>query len=175
MRLTVKSFSFAFVLGTIAFTAHAQSTPPASALELDLEQFIEIALINNPGVDTARNQVWAAEGRSTQAASAYLPQLSASGQAARVHINDLTPTNEDNLLAGTFSGDQLIFDFGKTTGSISAADSQVESARAFLNSVGSNLVSSVKASYYNVLASYYLIQVANEQVDSYQKIGRAHV
>jgi len=169
MRLTVKTFSFAIALCAIGLTTHAQNTTTASAPELDLEQFIEIAFVNNPGVDMARNQVRAAEGRSTQAVSAYLPQLSASGQAARVHINDLTPTNEDNLLAGTLSGDQLIFDFGKTTGSISAADSQVESARAYLNSVGSNLVSSVKASYYDVLASYYLIQVANEQVDSYQK------
>ncbi len=169
MRLTVKSLSFTLMLCTFSMAGNVQSAETASAPELDLGQFVEIALQNNPVVDEARNQVWAAEGRSTQANSAYLPQLSASGQAGRVHINDLRPDDEDNVLSGTLSGDQLIYDFGKTTGSMAAASSQVESARAYLNTVGSDLVYFVKAAYYNVLAKHYLIQVANDQVDSYIK------
>ena len=169
MHPSLKVFSFVIPFCTIGLTVHAQSDSVNSTPVIDLEQFIEIALIHNPGVDDARSQIWAAEGRSTQAASGYLPRLSASAQAALVHIDDLTPTDEDSVLSGTLSADQLIFDFGKTTGAISAAGKQVESARAYLNSVGSNLVYSVKASYYDVLSKSYLIQVATEQVNSYTK------
>lgn len=169
MQLLLKVISFVVSFSAIGLTVHAQSSSVSTPPVIDLEQFIEIALIHNPGVDDARNQIWAAEGRSTQAASAYLPRFSASAQAALVHIDDLNPTDEDSVLSGTLSGDQLIFDFGKTTGSISAADKQVESAKAYLNSVGSNLVYSVKASYYDILSKSYLIQVATEQVHSYTK------
>ncbi len=152
MHLSLRFFFSLFLIGigpgTVLVSALEQNTAPTDAPALGLGQFIEIALINNPGVDEARSQIWAAEGRSTQITSAYFPQLSASGQAARVHVYDLHPTDEGNLLAGTLSADQLLFDFGKTTGAIAAADSKVESARAYLNSVGSNLVYSVKESYY---------------------------
>lgn len=112
--------------------------------------------------------MWAAEGRNTQVQSAYLPQLSATGEAAHIHIKDLTPEDDDNVLSGSLSADQLIFDFGKTSGSIAASSYAVEAASAFLNSVGSDLIYLVKAAYYDVLAKHYLIQVANDQVQSYQ-------
>jgi outer membrane protein len=169
MRLSLTLFSFTIFLCTIGGTEIGYSSEAVTARELGLEEFVEIALQNNPGVDAARNQIWAAEGRSTQARSTYLPQLSASAAAARGHVKDLIPIDEDNVLSASVSGDQLIFDFGKTTGFIAAAGHEVEASRAFLNSVGSDLISSVKAAYYTVLANYYLIQVANEQVDSYQK------
>jgi outer membrane protein len=169
MQLPLRTFFSAILFCTFGFTQNVQSAETAYPAELDLKEFVEIALRHNPRVHEARNEIWAAEGRSTQATSAYLPQLSASGRASRVHIKDLTPVDEDNVLSGALTGDQLIFDFGKTTGSMSAASSQVDAARAYLNSVGSDLVFAVKAGYYNVLAKHYLIQVARDQVISYQK------
>ena len=169
MHLPLKTLCLAVIICTFVTTQHVQSTESVSTLELGIEEFVEIALLNNPGVDEARNEVWAAEGRNTQATSAYLPQLSASGRASRVHINDLTPVEEDNVFSGTLTGDQLLYDFGKTTGSISAATSQIEAAKAYLNTVGSDLVHAVKSSYYTVLAKNYLIKVAKDQVNSYQK------
>ena len=135
--------------------------------ELGLDDFIELALQNNPGITTARNQVWAAEGIKTQAMSEYLPHLTATGEAGRTHIDALLPTDEDNVYSGELSARQLIYDFGKTTGLISASRHETEAAIAFLNSVGSNIVNQVKAAYYDVLAKHYLIMVANEQVSSY--------
>ncbi len=135
--------------------------------ELGLDNFIELALQNNPGITMARNQVWAAEGLKTQAVSGYLPHLTATGEAGRTHINDLLPTDEDNVFSGALSARQLIYDFGKTTGLISASRHETEAAIAFLNSVGSDIVNQVKAAYYDVLAKHYLIMVANDQVNSY--------
>jgi outer membrane protein len=169
MQLSVKTLFSVILFCILGITQNGQSAETAYPAELDLEEFVKIALLHNPSVHEARNEMWAAEGRSTQATSAYLPQLSASGRASRVHVKDLTPVDEDNVLSSELTGDQLIFDFGKTSGSMSAASSQVDAARAYLNSVGSDLVFAVKAGYYNVLAKHYLIQVAREQVASYQK------
>ena len=135
--------------------------------ELGLNDFVELALQNNPEIIVARNQVWAAEGRSTQAVSGYLPQLTAYGDAGRMHMDDLIPEEEDNVLSGGISASQLIFDFGKTSGLIAASNHETEAAIAYLNTVGSDIVFQVKAAYYDVLAKHYLIIVANDQVSSY--------
>lgn len=140
----------------------ASESDPAS--KIGLEGFIEIALRNNPAVDSARNQVQAAEGRSTQAVSSYLPQLSANADSSVVHIIDGDDDAEGTITSASLAASQLIFDFGKTTGSIAAAGHDVDAARDFLNSVGSDLIFSVKDAYYRILAAHYLIEVAGEQV-----------
>ena len=160
--LLILSF-FATIAGPIdGFCDEATVRP-----ELGLDDFIELALLNNPGITTARNQVWAAEGIKTQAFSGYLPHLTATGEAGRTHINGLLPTDEDNVYSGGLSARQLIYDFGKTTGLIAASRHETEAAIAFLNSIGSDIVNQVKAAYYDVLAKHYLIMVANDQVSSY--------
>ncbi len=169
MKPTIRSLYVGIFLSSIYIATSTHSIVAATEPEISLDQFLEIAMKRNPGVDEARNQIFAAEGRSTQASSAYLPQLSTTIQAQRVHVTDLLPEDEDNVLSGALTGNQLIYDFGKTSGAISAANSQVKGAQAYLNSVGSDLVYSVKAAYYDVLAKHYLIDVANYQVDSYQK------
>ncbi len=158
-----------FILIMPPFAATAWSDEGGSSLDLSLDDFIKIALKSNPAVDTARSQVQAAEGISTQAFSSYLPQLSANAQTVIVHTLDGEEDTEETVTSGMLSGSQLIFDFGKTTGSIEAAGYAVEASRAFLNSVGSDLIFSVKGAYYRVLASRYLIGVAAEQVANLQR------
>lgn len=154
-------------LVVIANPADGLCDESAASPELGLDDFLELALQNNPGITTARNQVWAAEGISTQAVSDYLPHLTATGEAGRTHINGLLPTDEDNVFSGGISANQLIYDFGKTNGLISASRHETEAAIAFLNTVGSDIVNQVKAAYYDVLAKHYLIMIANDQVSSY--------
>lgn len=168
MRLSTRSLLLTILLCSIGLPENSCSSEPTPGLELGLEDFIEIALRNNPTVTIARNEVMASEGRKTQAVSGYLPKLSATGNAGRIHINDLTPIDEAGVLSGNLSANQLIFDFGNTTGTISASGYNIEAAQAQLNSVGSDLVYQVKAAYYTVLEKHYLIIVANEQVKSYQ-------
>ncbi|MBU1234038.1 MAG: TolC family protein [Proteobacteria bacterium] len=168
MRLTLKALSFIIILCSTGMPKNGYSTEPASGPILGLEDFIEIALRNNPAVAIARSQVLASEGRKTQAVSGYLPRLTAKGEAGRIHINDLTPVDEAGVMSGNLSANQLIYDFGNTTGAISASVYNIEAARAQLNSVGSDLIYQVKAAYYSVLEKHHLIMVANEQVKSYQ-------
>lgn len=167
MLQTFKLFIFALFFCIIANAENGYCDETTTAPALGLDDFIELALQNNPGITVARNQVQAAEGRNTQAVSGYLPQFSATGEAGRIHIADLQPVDEDNVFSGGLSARQLIYDFGKTRGLISASNHETEAAIAYLNTVGSDIVFQVKAAYYDVLAKHYLIMVANDQVSSY--------
>lgn len=168
MRLLLIALSLTILLCSLGLPKNSFANEGAPALELGLEDLIAIALRNNPTVSIARNQIMASEGRKTQAVSGYLPKVSATGSAGRIHINDLTPVDEDEVLTGNLSASQLIYDFGNTTGAISASGYTVEADMAQLNSVGSDLVYQVKSAYYSVLEKHYLIIVASEQVKSYQ-------
>lgn len=167
MHHTVKFLVLPLFLYVMASSENGYSMETAESPELGLNDFVELALQNNPEIIVARNQVWAAEGRTTQAVSGYLPQLTAYGEAGRMHINDLQPEDEDNVLSGGISARQLIYDFGKTSGLIAASNHETEAAIAYLNTVGSDIVYQVKAAYYDVLAKHYLIIVASDQVNSY--------
>ncbi len=167
MHHTFRFLLFTLLLFIIGSSKNGYCNEKTASPELGLDDFVELALQNNPGITVARNQVWAAEGRNTQAVSGYLPQLVATGDAGRMHIKNLLPEDEDNVLSGSISARQLIFDFGKTRGLISASNHETEAAIAYLNTVGSDIVFQVKGAYYDVLAKHYLIMVANDQVSSY--------
>ncbi len=167
MHHTVRFLLLSLFLCVMASPENSYSNEKAGSPELGLNDFVELALQNNPEIIVARNQIWAAEGRTTQAVSGYLPQLTAYSEAGRMHMDDLLPEEEANVLSGGISARQLIFDFGKTSGLISASNHETEAAIAYLNTVGSDIVYQVKAAYYDVLAKHYLIIVANDQVSSY--------
>ncbi len=83
---------------------------------------IETALKNQPAIRSARENVNAGQGRVTQAASPYLPQVKAS-----------TGYSENHSLGGAFgdsvtksyttsvSVNQTLYDFGKTGNALDAA------------------------------------------------------
>ena len=72
----------------------------AQTLSLTLDNFIEIALNNNPEIEIAAEQFLGNEGILTQSRSLYFPRLSAGASAGRYNINDLQPVDEDNVVQG---------------------------------------------------------------------------
>ena len=87
-------------------------------LELDLEDFIEIAIKHNPEIEIAIEQHLGGKGVLTQSRSFYYPQLTAGADLGRANIEDLSPVDEDNFAHGLLRATQLIYDFGRTTGLI---------------------------------------------------------
>ncbi len=90
---------------------------------------IETALKNQPAIRSARENVNAGQGRVTQAASPYLPQIRAS-----------TGYSENHSLGGAFgdsvtrsyttsvSLNQILYDFGRTGNALDATRSDLRSA-----------------------------------------------
>ena len=166
---------------------------------LDLDDLIDIALKNNQGVETVRQKRVQSQGQLTQAKSGYLPHLSIEGRYYYTERKDSATSNnryeaedlvsdveqidldideieEDDVLHGAANLSQLIYDFGKTTGTINVGRSNLEAASAHLQRQIQDTVFLIQEAYYNVLEKKRLIDVAAEAVKSFQQhLDRANV
>lgn len=141
----------------------------AAAATLNLDDLLTLALQNNPQLDIAAQQYKQSQGIVTQAQSGYLPRLKVGGSIGRVHIDELQPTDEDNVLNGGVSASQLIYDFGKTVGGIHSARFNREAALANLEQQLHDVILLVKETYYRVLERKALVKVALQAVESYEQ------
>jgi len=142
----------------------------AATEELTLDDFIKIAMQNNPQIEIARQQYFGREGVLTQAKSLYFPHLSGGVAYGRQYYtdNDL-PDTADNIGTGLLRASQLIFDFGKTTGLIDASSFNLSASAENLAQVYHDLVYLVKSSFYSVLENKRLIAVAKQAVDNFEQ------
>lgn len=134
-----------------------------AAEELYLQDFIDLALKNNPQLEVGVQQYMQATGRVQQAQSGYLPRVQIGGSLGRMHVEDLTPVDEDNVINGGISASQLIYDFGQTTGTIQSSKLTRDAARSNVEQALHDVILLVKESYYNTLEQKYLIEVALEK------------
>lgn len=137
--------------------------------DMYLQDFIDLALKNNPQLEVGVQQYLQTTGRVQQAQSGYLPHVQLGGSLGRMHIDNLTPVDEDNVINAGVSASQLIYDFGKTTGTIESSKLSRDAARSNVEQVLHDVILLVKESYYNVLEQKYLIEVALEKKESYEK------
>lgn len=140
-----------------------------AAEDLYLQDFIDLALNNNPQLEVGVQQYMQTTGRVQQAQSGYLPRLQLGGSLGRMHIDSLTPVDEDNVINAGISASQLIYDFGKTTGVIESSKLSRDAARSNVEQAIHDIILLVKESYYRVLEKKYLIEVALEKKESYEK------
>lgn len=170
------------------------------AVTLDLNELIGVALKNNRLIEVVRQQLAQSLGQLTQAKSGYLPQLALVGKYSYTEQKDSgssesrtidqntgelvqpveddfsSDTESDDVVHGGVNLSQLIYDFGKTTGSIDVGRSNSNAADAQLQRQIQDIVFQVKVAYYNVLEKRRLIDVAAESVKSFeQHLERANV
>ncbi|RKH45347.1 TolC family protein [Corallococcus sp. AB050B] len=162
-------------------------TPPAvqqslsmSAAEgrvITLADAETLARQNQPTLRSAQANTDAAYARVDQAFSSFLPQVSASasytlGTSNRDVIQVVgggstgVVSNTSRRFSGSVNANQLIYDFGKTTGRYNASR---ESAGAQENSqlqVLQDALRDVRAAYFNVLTQKALLGVARETLQS---------
>lgn len=141
----------------------------AATAVLTLEDLLPLALKNNPQLDIALQQFRQSEGRETQAKSGYLPRLKVGASLGRVYVDNLQPTDEDDVINGGVSASQLIYDFGKTVGGIDSARFSKEATRANLEQQLHDVVLLVKQAYYTVLENKALVVVAEQAVNNYEQ------
>jgi outer membrane protein len=150
-----------------------------AAERLSLKECIDTALKNQPTIRVARENVRAGQGRETQAASPYFPQLTASTGYTENHSpmggaflgGSITKTYSTSL-----SVNQTLYDFGKTGNAYDAAKLGTQSTERDAERVGQEVVLNVKQSYYALLAATKLVEVARktiEQTESHVKQAEA--
>ncbi len=158
-----------FYLTLIIATLSTAMSSFAENTDISLGDCINLALENNPQLDVAEQQYFQATGIVQQAESGYLPRLSVGASVARLHIEDLQPVDEDNVLKGGLSASQLLYDFGRTTGGVESTVFSRHAAQSNLEQKVHDVVFLVKEAYYSGLEKKALVQVARQTVDNYEK------
>ncbi len=141
---------------------------------LDLNKCILLALSRHPSLAGARGAVAASESRVGQAQANYFPQISASGSYSRIKSastasagKSLSANPHDQYAAGA-NLSQMIFDFGKTPAQVRIQNLGADASRSDYDSVFSQVVLSVKQAYYGTLQAQKNLEVAVENVRSFE-------
>jgi outer membrane protein len=172
--------AYALLIASAFLYATAMTSDHGIAAErMSLKDCIDTALKNQPTIRVARENIRAGQGRETQAASPYFPQLTASTGYSENHSpmggaflgGSITKTYTTSL-----SVNQTLYDFGKTGNAYDAAKLGTQSTEQDAERVGQEVVLNVKQSYYTLLATTKLVEVAQktvEQTESHLKQAEA--
>ncbi|WP_309497367.1 TolC family protein [Sulfurovum sp.] len=157
MEHLIRNIGIGFITATVLLSAKSQT--------LTINKAIELALKHSPDVDMSRFDFKRAIERSKFQQGYYLPTLDLSATAGR---QGMEFKGQDNMtgttLLGTLSASQLLYDFGKTSGRISAADEEAKAYEASMNQFISNKILSIKTRYYDVLKVKSFIKVNKENI-----------
>jgi len=133
-----------------------------------IDDLIIQALENSPDLKISANEYRASLSRYDKGFASYLPKVDLSLSAGEIGVSDIQ-TNKDNmkndtLLLGQLSLKQIVYDFGKTGGSV---DGLKYDSDAYLNANEQKISDKkrdVKSAYYQVLQAIALIEVHKENV-----------
>ena len=157
MKHLIRNIGIGLVTVTLLVSAKSQT--------LTIDKAIELTLKHSPDIDISRFDFERAIERSNFQQGYYLPRLDLSAAAGK---QGMEYTDQDNIdgtvLLGGLSASQLIYDFGKTSGRISAADEDANAFEASMNQFISNKILLVKASYYDVLKMKSFIRVNKKNI-----------
>ncbi|MEA1919834.1 MAG: TolC family protein [Campylobacterota bacterium] len=149
---------------------HVSSLLLSSALLLNaahtLDDLITMALKRSPDINVSQLDFDAASQRIKTAESYYLPTIDVAVNGGyggnKLKNRDM---QSDSILSGTLSASQLLYDFGKTGGSIDSAVYDANATEATLKQVISNKIFDVKNAYYIFLQNRNLLLVHTENVE----------
>jgi len=151
--------------------------PALAGTMLTLHDCIENALANHPDIRAAQESLNAGQGRVTQAASPYLPQVTASTGYSDSHaLGGAFGETITKTYTTTLSVNQVLYDFGKTGNALDAARFGTQSAEKDIDRVVQEVVLNVKQAYYALLQAKKLVNVAQQslmQTESHLKQAEA--
>jgi outer membrane protein TolC len=142
----------------VGFASYAQTTDT-----LSLESFVNLAKKQNPQVRISGAAVASSVASQKSARSRLLPQVNAQAQAGR-SMSQLSSSPGNNYYSTNYSagisGQQLLFDFGKSYYSSRASSQNVNVARENEKDALQNVILNAKTAYFNYLLSQMLYDVA---------------
>ena len=133
-------------------------------VQYNIDTLIEKALMSSPDLNVSRGSFDISKQRSSQADADYLPQVDLYGSAGVTGITNNVGDADGTLITGKITASQLIYDFGKTGGSMDFYSQESNATFAVYNQDISNKVNNVKHDYYDLLRKNNLIKVYEENV-----------
>ncbi|TNF43755.1 MAG: TolC family protein [Epsilonproteobacteria bacterium] len=157
MKRFIKSVGIGVVVMTLCVSAKSQV--------LTMDKAVEMTLEHSPDIEISRFDFKAAIERTKFQEGYTLPRLDLGVTAGRQGVDY---DGQDNLtgttLLGTITASQLLYDFGKTSGMISASDQQANAYEATMNQLISKKILEIKARYYDVLKMENIIKVNKKNI-----------
>lgn len=134
-----------------------------------VDELILLSLKNSPDLQISQANYEASQSRYDKAFSAYLPEVNLHASAGKIGMSDIfnsssNKTVDDNLILGSLSLKQIIYDFGQTGGNADNFKYQSESYLMENLQDISNKKRDTKTAYYDVLKALALIVVQKENV-----------
>lgn len=167
-----------------AGAGRAQDTPSTAAPTrvLHLEDAVKTGLERQPSVLTARAQTEAASGRVEQARAGYLPQVTGTAIAQRVHGTTSVRTTQNglpttvgatgvtyNVFSFGVSASQLIWDFGQTIDRTRAASAQREAQESNERTARFGAAFAIRQAFFQAHAQRALVEVGQESVANMER------
>lgn len=141
--------------------------------DINLDECIKLALGNNPRIQAAMQDVFAADARLKQVWSNYFPQLSWQSGYTRIRQLQLSDVFKENLvynyyLLGQISASQMLYDFGVTQNKATISRLDKQGYQIMLTATVNDVVCEVKKAYYNLQFALESKRVAEEMVEKYE-------
>ncbi len=141
--------------------------------DINLDECIRLALGNNPRIQAAMQDVFAADARLKQTWSAFFPQFSWQTGYTRIRQLQLSDVFRENLvysyyLLGQISASQMLYDFGVTQNKATISRLDKQGYQIALTGTVNDVVCEVKKAYYNLQYSLEAKKVAQDMVERYE-------
>jgi outer membrane protein len=150
----------------MVFTGYAQQQSTMS-----LESYVALAAKNNPQIKAANAAIASGVASWKSSRSRLLPQIGGAVNASgNMSPSAISNNNElfNNGYSAAISGQQLLFDFGKSYLSIKAGSQLVAAARQDAKNSLQTVVLNAKTAYFNYLLSQMLYAAAAEELSQTQ-------
>ena len=138
--------------------------------DINLDECLRLALGNNPRIQAAMQDVFAADARVRQVWSNYFPQLSWQTGYTRIRQLQLSDVFKETLvynyyLLGQISASQMLYDFGVTQNKATISKLDRQGYQIMLTATVNDVVCEVKKAYYNLQYAIEAKKVAQEMVE----------
>ncbi len=146
-------------------------TAPSEQLQaqLSIKEAILRAFARNPKIAQAAAQIRVGKANLEEVESAWFPQISLQGNVGRSHRTDSAGSLNSNA-AGGVNLKQLIYDFGKTGGSIDEQENLTEAYRYGLYDTLNQVGMQTLQAYLQVKRYQALAQAAQRNLDSLNSV-----
>lgn len=141
--------------------------------DINLDDCLRLALGNNPRIQAAMQDVFAADARLRQTWSNFFPQLSWQTGYTRIRQLQLSDVFKETLvynyyLLGQISASQMLYDFGVTQNRATISRLDKQGYQISLTATVNDVVCEVKKAYYNLQYALESRKVAQEMVERYE-------
>ncbi|MCM1002858.1 MAG: TolC family protein [Candidatus Gastranaerophilales bacterium] len=142
-------------------------------VDISMEECLRLALGNNPRIQAAMQDVFAADARIKQAWSSYFPQFSWQTGYSRIKQLQLSDALGENLIfnyfiLGQVSASQMLYDFGVTQNQVTIRKLDKQGYETSLTGTVNDVICEVKKAYYAFQYALESKKVAEEMVARYE-------